>query len=180
MQKLTYYVASTLDGFIAREDGSFSDFPFDEELIADFFATIETFGTVLMGRKTYDVGLQAGKTSPYPSLRQIVFSRSMEESPDSAVELVRDGALDRIRALKEEDGAGIWLCGGGHLATQCLEAGLIDELILKLNPIVFGRGIPLFDKNVNVGTLELAASKAYASGIMQMHYKILRSRTDPE
>ena len=62
MQKLTYYVASTLDGFIAREDGSFSDFPFDEELIADFFATIETFGTVLMGRKTYDVGLRPPST----------------------------------------------------------------------------------------------------------------------
>ena len=171
-QKLTYYVASTLDGFIAREDGSFSDFPFDEELIADFFATIETFGTVLMGRKTYDVGLRAGKTSPYPSLRQIVFSRSMEKSPDPDVELVRDGALDRIRALKEEAGAGIWLCGGGHLATQCLEAGLIDELVLKLNPIVFGRGIPLFDKSVNVGTLELTSKKTYASGIVQMHYRL--------
>jgi len=172
MQKLTYYVASTLDGFIAREDGSFSDFVWDDELVADYFATIETFSTVLMGRKTYELGLAEGKTSPYPSLQQLVFSRSMEKSPDPAVELVRSDAARRMSALKQEEGNGIWLCGGADLATLCLEAGLLDALVLKLNPIIFGRGIPLFRQRVDLGGLELTERKVYASsGIVQLHYR---------
>lgn len=179
MQDLTYYIASTLDGFIAREDGSFNDFLFDEKLFADFFSAIESFGTVLMGRKTYEVGLREGKTSPYPGLEQLVFSRSMEKSPDANVELVQEGALDRIRALKEEDGKGIWLCGGSHLATQCLEAGLIDKLVLKLNPIVFGRGIPLFEGHLDLSAFEFTESQTYPSGVVVLDYQVRSSKPIP-
>src|SRR5690606_32914308 len=100
MRELIYYVASTLDGFIAHEDGSFEGFPWDDAYGADLFASFpETipahlregqstragnkyFDAVLMGRKTYEVGLQEGITSPYPTLEQYVFSRTMKESPD--------------------------------------------------------------------------------------------------
>lgn len=106
MRKLIYYIATTLDGFIAQKDGSFDGFSWNEEFIAyllsEFPETIpahlkeETgsreqngvFDTVLMGRKTYEVGLQQGIMNPYPTLDQYVFSRTMKESPDEHVKLI--------------------------------------------------------------------------------------------
>jgi len=74
------------------------------------------FDTVLMGRKTYEVGLREGITRPYDPLRQFVVSRSMPEIPDSAVHLHCGAALELVRQLKSEGGKDIWLCGGAKLA----------------------------------------------------------------
>ena len=188
MRDVVYYIATTLDGFIAREDGSFEDFAWNEDFIADLLATYpETFpapfrtgeydradnrkfDVVLMGRKTYEVGLREGLTNPYTTLDQYVFSRSMETSPDPAVALVSDGAVDVVRALKEEDGRSIWICGGSELATDLFEAGLVDEVVVKLNPIVFGTGIPLFSRRLEAGSLELVKSRTYESGHVLLDY----------
>ncbi len=122
MRALVYYIATTLDGFIACEDGSFEDFLWDDDFIAELLATYpETFpapmrsgeysradnrrfDAVLMGRKTYEVGLREGLTDPYPTLDQYLFSRSMTESPDPAVVLVSAGAVDAVKVLKQESG----------------------------------------------------------------------------
>ena len=175
MGALTYYVASTLDGFIAHADGSFDGFVWDDELVADFFRDIERFATVLMGRKTYEVGLRDGKTSPYPAMRQIVFSRTMEASPDPAVELVRDGAVEFVRDLRATTPGDVWLCGGAELASTLLAAGLIDEVVVKLNPVVFGAGIPLLAAGVPPTRLALRGTRTYGqSGIVVLHYAVTR------
>jgi len=165
VRKLVYYVAVTLDGFIAGPDrgdpSGESYFPLHPDLI-EFIATEfpETlpdparralgidapnthFDTVLEGRATYEVGLAAGLTDAYPHLRHLVFSTTLRESPDPAVELVSTDALERVRALKAEDGLDIWLLGGGKLASALLPE--IDRLILKQNPAVIGAGVPMFD-----------------------------------
>src|SRR5262245_45902021 len=115
MRKLVYLVACTADGFIAGEDGSFDFFPASGEhlpyLAREYPETIpghlrdtlgahsenRSFDTVLMGRRTYEVGLTFGVTSPYSHLRQVVVSRTMSASPDPRVQLA-DGdpvSLDR-------------------------------------------------------------------------------------
>src|SRR5262245_47868985 len=99
MPQLTYYVACTVDRYIARPDGSFDFFLAEGEHLSDLFAAFpETvpahlrdrlgvrgpnreFDAVLMGRRTYQVGLDAGVTDPYPHLRQYLFSRTLRESP---------------------------------------------------------------------------------------------------
>jgi len=190
LRPLVYFVATTLDGFIAREDGSFSDFPWDDEYGAELFAAFpETipahirgegharsenrwFDAVLMGRDTYEVGAREGLLSPYPTLDQYVISGSMEESPHPDVTLVREDVPARVAALKQEAGKAIWLCGGATLATSLLRAGLIDQLILKLNPVVFGRGIPLFREAPAPFRLALTDSKAFASGHVRLHYEV--------
>lgn len=172
MRKLKYYVACTLDGFIAEADGSFEKFPWDETMVADFFESLKAFDVVLMGRKTYEVGLNAGKTNPYPTLKSYVFSRTMPVSPDKQVELVAENAVERVKKLKQETGQDIWLCGGAELATQLFAARLIDELILKLNPVLFGDGISLFSRVVDSTPLKLIESKQYDSGIMVLRYEI--------
>lgn len=192
MRELVYYVAVTIDGFIAHPDGSFDKFPWDADYGADlaeeFPETLPAhlrsaehrslenrwFDAVLMGRTTYEVGLKEGIASPYPTLRQYVFSRSYDESPDPQVTIVSRDAVEVVRALKQEGGKAIWLCGGSALATTMLTAGLIDRLILKLNPVVFGSGIPLFAPVVTQVLTTLTDHKRYPSGHMVLHYDLKR------
>lgn len=165
MRKLVYYVAVTLDGFIAGPDGGDpsgeSYFPLHEDLIefivAQFPETLpgparqalgvdapnKSFDTVLTGRSTYEVGLAAGITNAYPHLRHLVFSTSMRHSLDPTVELVTTDPVQTARALKAEDGLDVWIAGGGKLAYALLPE--IDRLILKQSPSVIGSGIPMFD-----------------------------------
>ncbi|MEO0373906.1 MAG: dihydrofolate reductase family protein [Cyanobacteria bacterium P01_A01_bin.17] len=172
MRALKYYVACSLDGFIAQTDGSFDRFPWDDEVIADFIESFQWFDTVLMGRKTYEVGLKEGKTDPYPMLKSYIFSRTMDRSPDPKVELISEQAVEFVRALKQEQGKDIWLCGGALLAAQLFQNQLIDELIVKLNPVLLGSGIPLLMANVPPAMLALQESKQYDNGTFRLQYSI--------
>jgi dihydrofolate reductase len=190
MRELKYYVACTVDRFICREDGSLDCFPMQGPHLADQVATFpetipahlrqalgvrggnQWFDTVLMGRKTYQVGLNLNITSPYPHLSQYVFSRSMKQSPDPAVELVSGDAAGFVRKLKQQPGEDIWLCGGGALAAELFSE--IDELILKVSPILLGAGIPLFARPVTQTSLDLAESKTYSNGCLLLRYRIQR------
>ncbi|MFF2401655.1 dihydrofolate reductase family protein [Streptomyces goshikiensis] len=180
MRKLTYYVGITLDGFIAGPDGQFDFFPFEGDLaaalLAEYPETIpahgrgplgldgvanKRFDTVLMGRATYEPGLAAGVTSPYPHLKQYVFSRTLAQL-DPAVEVVPTDPVAFVRDLKKQDGEGIWLCGGANLAGQLLEE--IDELIIKRYPVVIGSGIPLFDAPFRPAGFKLTDSRVFNTG----------------
>ncbi len=141
-------------------------------MVADFLADLKAFGTVLMGRKTYAVGLQEGKTSPYPATRQILFSQSMTKSPDKSVELVRENMTEFVQALKSEADQPIWLCGGGDVASSLMRAGLIDNVVVKLYPVVFGSGISLFASLTDYIGLELQETKAYGCGIVLLRYSV--------
>ncbi|MBD1826379.1 dihydrofolate reductase family protein [Microcoleus vaginatus GB1-A2] len=188
MRKLKYYVACTVDGFIARENGSFDFFPMEGEHFADLFdsfpetipghiqealgipAENKQFDAVLMGRKTYEVGLKVGVTNPYPSLKQYVFSHTMEASPDENIQIVSHNPVDLVKELKKETGKDIWLCGGGALAATLFSE--IDEMIVKLNPVVIGAGIPLFSRALDPTNLQLADRKIYSNGFMLLHYRL--------
>ncbi len=118
--------------------------------------------------------LRVGVTSPYPTLDQYVFSRTMKESPDEQVEIVAENAVDVVAALKEETGKAIWLCGGANFAATLFSADLIDELIVKLNPVLFGSGIPLFGRGIEQTSLDLTDSTIYSTGHVLLHYVVKR------
>ncbi|MFF1904653.1 dihydrofolate reductase family protein [Kitasatospora sp. NPDC058218] len=189
MRKLTYYVAATLDGFIAAPDGAYDFFdPFitDEHIsfmVGEFGDALPTpartafgltdapntrFDTVLMGRGSYDPGLALGLTSPYGHLRQIVFSRSLTTSPDPAVEVTAEDPLDLVRRLKQEEGLGIYLCGGGDVAGRLLPE--IDELIVKLYPVAIGSGVPLFRADFSPNSFTLADTRVLGNGAVVLTY----------
>lgn len=190
MRRLTYFIASTIDGFIARKDGTFDFFPMSGEhlpyIVAQFPETIaghlrDAFGvhggnthfdTVIMGRNTYEVGLAVGVTSPYAHLRQYVVSRSMTASPDPMIKLVRTDPVECVRELKRESGLDIWLCGGAHLAGALYDE--IDELILKINPVVLGNGIPLFEGARGPTKLKLTDHKTFAGGVVIHRYNVVK------
>ena len=172
MRKVVYLVASSLDGKIAKEDGGFDCFPMEGEHVTEYLTSLKDFDDVLMGRNTYEVGTKVGLTNPYPSMRGHVFSQSMEKSPDANVRLVKDDAAEYVRTLKNQPGRDIYLCGGGALAARLLEEKLIDELAIKLNPLLIGPGIPLFTKVKEPLLLKLISSKVYDSGVLLLRYQV--------
>ncbi|MGB6299822.1 MAG: dihydrofolate reductase family protein [Rivularia sp. (in: cyanobacteria)] len=172
MRKLKYYVACSVDGFIARKDGSFNDFVFEGEVVNDYIESFKLFDIVLMGRKTYEIGLKEGKTNPYPIMNSYVFSHSMKQSPDENVKLVSEDGIELVRSLKNEAGKDIYLCGGANLATTLFAEKLIDSIILKINPFVMGSGIPLFGEVIQPTALELTDSKVYESGVLLVNYQV--------
>lgn len=188
MRKLTYYVACTVDKFISHKDGSVEGFLMEGEHFKDLFEKFpetipahfrdklgidsenKLFDVVLMGRRTYEVGLKEGITNPYPQMKQYLFSRTLKESPDKNVELVSKNAITLVRELKTQTGKDIWLCGGSDLATALFPE--IDEMILKVNPILLGAGIPLFSGIIQQTNLELIDSKIYNNGFILLNYRM--------
>ena len=173
MRKLKYHVATTLDGFIAHQDHTVGGFMDEGEHVTDYFNSLKNdYDVVLMGRRTYEFGFQFGVTDPYPWMKQYVFSRTMEKSPDPNVELVSEDVIDLVTNLKKGAGKDIYLCGGGGLATALLAEDLIDEIVLKVNPILFGTGVPLFSETIKQIDLELISSKNYQNGVLLLQYSV--------
>ena len=190
MRDLVYYVACSVDGFIAHADGSHDGFSQEPEYFAELFAafpeTVPThlreamgiqggnkvFDAVLMGRKTYEIGLKEGVTSPYAHLKQYLFSRSLTESPDRDVELVSENSIERVTALKAKTGKNIWLCGGAALAATLFSHHLVDQIILKVNPFLMGSGIPLFSGDVPQTALRLTDRQEYSNVVVVLQYAV--------
>ena len=173
MRKLKYHVASTIDGFIAHLDHTIDGFVAEGEHVTGYLESLRNdYDTVLMGRRTYEFGFQFGVTNPYPWMKQYVLSRTMKRSPDPNVELVSQNIIDFVRGLKEAAGKAIYLCGGADLAGRLIAEGMVDEIILKLNPVAFGSGIPLFSGAVKQIDMELTGSKVYASGVVLLNYRV--------
>lgn len=202
MRELTYFTAVTLDGFVADPSGGdptdtspggffLSQGDHSEPLLTAYPETLpgavrellgldaenKVFDTVLMGRKTWQLGMDLGTANPYPRLRSYVFSRTRTDGPDPAVEFVAGDPLRKKRELKQEDGLGIWLCGGGNLAQALWPE--IDRLVVKVNPVVIGAGIKLFDGGqFEPRKLELVDHQIYRSGIAVLTYKPFASRAN--
>lgn len=127
------------------------------------------FDTVLEGRRSYQIGLDAGVTNAYPHLRHVVFSRTLAESPDPGVELVATDPVAYVRELKRQQGKGIWLVGGATLAAALRPE--IDRLVIKRAPIAIGAGIPLFAGEFAVDTYRPVHSDALDSGVVVTTYE---------
>jgi dihydrofolate reductase len=188
MSQLIYLVACTVDRFIARKDGSYDFFLMEGDHVADLLSSFpetmpahvrdmlgitaenQKFDSVLMGRRTYEVGAKEGITNPYPHMNQYLFSRTLKQSPDPVVELVSSDPVTFVQELKQQSSKNIWLCGGGDLATVLFPA--IDEMILKVHPFLLGSGIPLFSGTIPLTSLELTDNKIYKNGFMLLHYQV--------
>jgi dihydrofolate reductase len=178
---LIYHVAVSLDNFIADQgmiDGNINKslFLFDGDHVPDFLTDIQQYDSVLMGGKTYEFGFQFGAEPGepgYKGLKHYIFSNSMHFESNDEVELVKGDALEFIENLKQQGSGKIWLCGGGELAGSLLKNKLIDQLVLKVNPIIVGDGIPLFGNVKSDLKLELVDMKQYSNGVIKPTYNII-------
>ncbi|WDZ84565.1 dihydrofolate reductase family protein [Micromonospora cathayae] len=187
MRSLVYYVASTLDGFIAAPDGSYDFFPLEPDVAAHLAGawpqTLPTaahpafgidrptgrFDAVVMGRGTYEPALRVGITNPYAHLAQYVFSRTLPPADYPDVTVVADDPVGYLRDLKSRPGGDIWLCGGGQLAGLLLPE--VDELVVKLHPIVAGEGVPLAARRFDPARFTLVDTRPFDSGLVMLHYR---------
>lgn len=191
MRKLTYYIAVTLDGFIAGPDDQVDFYPvtpaFAETLgteLADLQPAhvraarggadepVTRFDTVVMGRRTYEPALQVGITDPYAHLRTVVFSSSLPDSGEANVEIVRTDPVSRVRELKADDGLGIYLAGGAGLAGVLLDE--IDHLIVKKYPLIAGSGIPMTRHEFSPTEFALDRMRSFDNGCVVLEYSRLR------
>ncbi|QKW17421.1 dihydrofolate reductase family protein [Verrucosispora sp. NA02020] len=92
----------------------------------------------------------------------------MPPSDDPAVEIVSGDPVAFVRDLKQRSGGDIWLCGGGQLAGQLLPE--VDELVVKVNPIVVGSGIPLADRSFDLQHFSLVDATPIGAGVIMLHY----------
>lgn len=175
MKKIIYHIACSVDGFIADPKGDFSMFIQEGEHAEAFYKHLNNYDTVLMGANTYEIGLHHGLAlgdPAYPNLRHYIVSSRFSFPETESVKRISTQIETNIHQLKQTPGKDIWLCGGGQLANTLLKAKLIDELILKVNPLVLGTGLPLFADLHKTYSLKLTQSKTYNNGIIENHYTL--------
>jgi dihydrofolate reductase len=177
MRKISLYIASSLDSYIASEDGSidwlFSDIDYG---YTKFYNSIDT---ILVGRKTYDQSLTFDEY-PYKGKKVYVFSHSSASKMrknHQDVEYINEDIPVFVRRLIQETPVGkkgIWLLGGGEIVSILLNANLIDEIILSIHPIILGKGIPLFRDIRKHVKLQLLESTPFRSGLVQICYRVAK------
>lgn len=169
MRKIKLFIACSLDGFIAREDGGvdwlFTDADYG---FKKFFSSIDT---MLMGRKTYEKGIELGDR-PDKGKKWYVFSRRKEKK-EKTLEFVKYSS-GFVKKLLRSKGKDMWLVGGSEIISLFIKDALLDEIIVYVHPIILGNGIPLFKKNDTEMKLRLVGTTPYKSGLVGLHYKLLK------
>ena len=171
MRKVIFLGANSLDNFIARKDDSFDWLLSNKEVTQIMESFWKNIDTVVMGRRTYEVGARMGSVA-YPGTTTYVFSRTIKQSSDKALTFVSEDAASFVRRLKSEQGKDICLMGGGVLAKSLFEADLIDEIGLNIQPVLLGSGIPLFYEMPRQIDLELVKCQELSNGCVALTYRV--------
>ena len=173
-----YYVAATIDGFIADPDGGLDWLTSIEGGAEDTYEQfLPTVGVLAMGATTYEWVLDHVSTWPYPDHPSWVFThRELRAFEGADVRLVSGPLEQHIDELREAAGdRNVWVVGGGDLASQFADAGLLDDLILTLTPTVLGEGIPLFARRLG-SRPRLTGTREFASGMVELRYELSAER----
>ena len=168
-RKIILYIASSLDGFIARKNGSVDwldkfNSPGEDYGYKDFLLGIDV---VIMGNKTYRQVLTFGDF-PYKDKKCFVFSPKAGQ--DENVTFVNGEVNKFFKSLNSKSKKDIWLVGGANLIKQFLKYDMIDEFIISVIPVILGEGINLFATSISELNLTLDNVRKYDSGIVQMSY----------
>jgi dihydrofolate reductase len=170
MPTIIYYVAASLDGYIADADGGVDWLPQDNGQdygYADFYAGVDV---LVMGRRTYDqaVGFDQWLFSGKPVY---VFTSHPPDDNPHDVEFVSSTPDEFARSVATSYSGMVWLLGGANLAEQFRRAGLIDEYLVHVMPVILGRGVPLFGGDAPATRLELVETQSYDDGVVMLHYR---------
>ncbi|HET7153686.1 MAG TPA: dihydrofolate reductase family protein [Candidatus Kapabacteria bacterium] len=173
MRKIILFIATSLDGYIARENGDidwlFTDGDYGYK---KFYDSIEI---TLTGNATYKQTLTFGEF-PFPGKTNYIFTRHIPKKKNPSVTFISGDIAAFGRKLKQQSGSSmkdIWLVGGGEINEIFRKAGLIDDLILSIHPIILGKGIPLFKDQAGRSELKIISSNTYPSGLVQVHYTFM-------
>jgi dihydrofolate reductase len=162
----------SLDGFIAGIHGEHDWIVVDPEI--DFAEIFAQFDTLLVGRRTFEAMVAAGRAS-VPGVKMFVFSRTLQQEDFPDVHIVADKPGELVTALKKDAGKDIWLFGGGSLFRNLAELALVDTVEVAVEPVLLGQGIPLLPGSANRISLSLTGHRVYRSGIVSLEYRVERN-----
>ena len=174
MRKIVYYVASSLDGYIAGKDDDISQFIMQGKGVEKYQSDLTTFGTVIMGRRTYEFGYQYGLPPgqpAYPQMEHYIFSDTIKIDNLADTVHIVEKSIDKVEEIKAKADTDIYLCGGGIFAGWLLDHGLIDQLKLKLNPVVLAEGVSLFGNSKTMEQWKLAEQETFEDGLQILTYE---------
>jgi dihydrofolate reductase len=173
MSEVVYYVATSLDGYIATPDGGvewlepFESGPEDY----GYSAFYDSVDAVLLGSRTYEQSLSFGEWA-YPGKPCWVFSGRLDSPAPQGVTVTGRSPFEVVAELSERGIGRAWLVGGGSLAASFRDAGLITELIVSIMPVILGGGVPLFWAAGPQTRLHLMDSTVYDDGVIQLVYRL--------
>jgi dihydrofolate reductase len=173
MRKVVLGLGISLDGYIARLDGSV-DFLFmpKDYSMAGFFSSIDT---AILGRKTYDVAKAMGGGFG-GNVKYYVMSRTLPAGEREGLIFTRESPAALLEKIRMHKGKDIWLMGGGELARDFLKADLVDELYLGIVPVLLGEGLPLFPSGFPQRNFALVENKTFSRGLIALKYRRVRER----
>ncbi|HMB64024.1 MAG TPA: dihydrofolate reductase family protein [Eudoraea sp.] len=176
MNKIVYYVASSLDGRIAGHNDDISGFVGEGSGLDKYLKDLAGFKTVIMGRNTYEFGYKFGiepGQPAYPHMKHYIFSNTLTfENQDPSIEIKKIN-ISEIEKIRQQADTDIYLCGGGQFAGWLLENQQIDELKVKLNPLILGRGIKIFGDSKAAFKTKLTNTELFDFGLQIMTYTLI-------
>lgn len=186
MRKLVYFFHASLDGFVAGPKGEMNWITVDEEIF-DFVSTMtDQADTALYGRITYEMMEAYWPTAAdqpnaskhdkehslwYKNVAKVVLSKTLDGSGLKNTTVINDHLTENINRIKQEEGKNILIFGSPRASHSLLKLGLVDEYWIFVNPILLGKGIPLFKDVPETIRLELLESEQFESGVIALHYR---------
>jgi dihydrofolate reductase len=180
--KTQYYTASSLDGFIATEDDSLEWlFPLGDVNDTSYPAFIAEVGALAMGSSTYEwmrrhaltVKDQTGAAWPYSQPTWVFSTRTLPRVEGANLHFVHGDVRPVHEAMRAAAaGKNLWVVGGGDLAGQFCDAGLLDELIVQVGSVTLGKGKPLFPRRLTAPPLRLSSVRQVGSGFAELRYEV--------
>ena len=182
--KTQYYTASSLDGFIATPDDSLDWlFTLGDVEETSYPAFIQGVGALAMGSATYEwmlrnvVGPEARQPRPWPYTQPawVFTSRRLPPVPGADIHF----ASGNVRPVHQEmaaaaGGRNVWIVGGGDLAGQFYDHGLLDEIFVQVGSVTLGAGKPLLPRSITSPPLRLVSVRAVGTGFAELHYEVTR------
>jgi len=175
MSEIRLFIATSLDGYIARENGSLDwlvNIPNPSQTDHGYNEMIESTDVIVMGRKTYDEILGFGIDWPYENLKTFVVTGKPDFVPSTVntfvLNNIESGTIDFLRTQSNKN---IWLTGGGSLVTQFLNLGAIDEMTISIVPHILGKGIRLFADEPTETQFETVKTELFDTGIINIVYR---------
>lgn len=175
MRKIKLYIAISLNGKIAKSDGSvdwLESVPNPEKLDFGYARFYDSIDTTLMGFSTYDQIVKWGIPFPYKDKKNYVITRNTSHQDTKDVAFISENHINFISKLKAETGNDIWLVGGGKVNTMLFNNGLIDEIQVFVMPIILEDGIDLFQSLPKETHLNLVGSNNFSNGVIELKYLV--------
>ena len=184
--KTQYYTASSLDGFMATEDDSIEWlFPLGSPGESSYPEFVAEIGAIAMGSTTYEwiqrnaekAETKAGSPWPYAQPTWVFTKRRLEAFPGADIRFFSgDAATAHAEMQAASQGRNIWIVGGGDLAGQFYDSGLLDEIIVQFGAVTLGKGKPLLPRRILSPALRLAAIRPMGDRMVELRFEVGKPR----